>query len=516
MTKKSLVLLILDGWGHREDTENNAIALAKTPVWDELWKTAPHTLLSGSGLDVGLPEGQMGNSEVGHMTIGAGRTIDQDLTLISKSIKNGSFFENAILKKGFQHACDQKSAIHLMGLFSPGGIHSHEEHFFATLELLKQYSAPVYVHAFLDGRDTPPKSAKSTLEKLEEWFKKNPIGQIASICGRFYAMDRDQRYDRTERAYNMLTQANTELQASCVLEALETAYAREETDEFVQPTQILSTSGKALVIEPKDTVVFLNFRTDRTRQLSYALTASDFTGFKRVKTPLLDPQSCFITMTQYASDLASHIVFPAQSREMGLGEVLQNLNLKQLRIAETEKYAHVTFFFNGGRDANYEGEDRILIPSPAVRTYDEKPEMSANELTDALISAIESGKYDVIICNYANADMVGHTGKLECAMDAISTLDHCLGRIANAIKACDSEVLITADHGNAECMEDAITHEPHTAHTTNLVPLVYVGPKKIHFKSSVHPTLADIAPTILDLMDIPAPPEMTGQSLLEK
>lgn len=517
MTKKPFILLILDGWGYREDANNNAIALAKTPVWDQLWKNSPHLLLSGSGLDVGLPDGQMGNSEVGHMTIGSGRVIDQDLTRISKAIADHSFFKNPVLISAFHNAARHNKAIHLMGLFSPGGIHSHEDHFFAVLEMLKQHTAPVYVHVFLDGRDTPPKSAKTSLMKLQDWFCKNPIGQIASICGRFYAMDRDQRYDRTQLVYDMLTVRKAPFRAPSALDALEAAYERGETDEFVQPTLIVSPNLNPILIQEGETVLFLNFRSDRTRQLSYALTLPQFTGFKRHQTPLLNSNSHFITMTQYADDLPAQIVFAPKKVTMGLGEVLQNLQRTQLRIAETEKYAHVTFFFNGGIDAPFTGEDRILIPSPLVRTYDEKPEMSANELTSAIINALYTNKYDVIICNYANADMVGHTGDLNSAIKAISTIDHCIGRVLKAIKDLDGQALITADHGNAECMQDMITHEPHTAHTTNLVPLVYIGKHDVHLKNTQDtPTLADIAPTLLDLMGIQPPPDMTGQSLLEK
>lgn len=519
MTKKPFILIILDGWGHREDTNNNAIALAKTPVWDQLWKNAPHLLLSGSGLEVGLPDGQMGNSEVGHMTIGLGRIIDQDLTRISKAITDQSFFKNPLLLSACHNVAQKHTAIHLMGLFSPGGIHSHEDHFFAALELFKQnnINVPVYVHAFLDGRDTPPKSAKASLMKLQDWFDHNPIGQIASICGRFYAMDRDQRYARTQLAYDMLTQGVAPFKAASALEALEAAYARGETDEFIKPTLILDDHSHPIFIQKEQTVFFLNFRSDRTRQLSYAFTNPAFTGFERHQTPLLNSNSHFITMTQYAQDLSSQVVFAPKTLSMGLGEVLQNLKYTQLRIAETEKYAHVTFFFNGGMDTPFTGEERIMIPSPTVRTYDEKPQMSANELTDAIIKAMHTKQYDVIICNYANADMVGHTGNLNSAIEAITTIDACLGRLVETIHALNAQALITADHGNAECMQDTLTHEPHTAHTTNLVPLVYVGKQDVHFKKMENTaTLADIAPTLLDLMQIQPPPEMTGQSLLEK
>jgi 2,3-bisphosphoglycerate-independent phosphoglycerate mutase len=519
MTKNPLVLMILDGWGYQENTTDNAIALAKTPIFDHLWKTSPHLLLSGSGEDVGLPEGQMGNSEVGHMTIGSGRVIDQDLSRISKAIAQPSFANNPILRTGFEQAWQQNKAIHLMGLFSPGGIHSHEDHFFAILDLLKNSPTPVYVHAFLDGRDTPPKSAQASLEKLQNWFKQHPVGQIASITGRFYAMDRDKRYERTKLTYDMLTdpKANSNL-ASPALMGLMAAYAEGTTDEFIKPMRILSPEFEPITIQRGDTVFFVNFRSDRTRQLSYALTSPDFTGFERKETPMLYPESHFITMTQYAEDLSSlPIVFPPQSLENGLGEILQNLNKTQLRIAETEKYAHVTFFFNGGKDEPYRGEDRILIPSPKVQTYDEKPEMSAYELTDALVQAIESQRYDVIICNYANADMVGHTGQLDAAIKAVETLDECIGKVLKTLEKYNGDAFITADHGNVECMKDAITHQPHTAHTTHLVPFIYVGKKEIHFKKPDNtPTLADIAPTLLDFMGITPPHDMTGQTLVEK
>lgn len=494
---KPLILIILDGWGHRAADAHNAITQATAPTWHKLWKEAPHTLISGSGLDVGLPEGQMGNSEVGHMTLGSGRVIYQDLTLINKAISDGEFFKNTVLLNALNTAQQKHSAVHILGLLSPGGVHSHEQQIFAMVQLAAQQQiAHIYVHAFLDGRDTPPQSAKSSLVALQDLCNKYPNVQIASIMGRFYAMDRDKRLERTKAATDLLLKNIAPFTATDAISALELAYARGETDEFVQPTIIVAAN-----IVKNDVVFFMNFRSDRARQLSNALVATNL-------------MSDFVTLTSYDVDLTANVAFPKLPVKNVLGEVLQQNCLRQLRIAETEKYAHVTFFFNAGRESVVSGEDRILIPSPKVATYDLTPEMSAEEITDLLIQYIIEQKYDVIICNYANADMIGHTGNLAATVKSIEVLDKCLARLCAGIQKFGGEMIITADHGNAETMWDEDHQQPHTAHTTNLVPVIYVGPRKIEFNSKITGGLQDIAPTILQLLNIPIPIEMTGKSLI--
>lgn len=503
-----LALIILDGWGYREAASFNAIAAANTPNWDRFWQQYPHTLISGSGLDVGLPEGQMGNSEVGHLNIGAGRVVFQDFTRIEQDIANGTFFDNPVLIKAVQRAAANNKAVHILGLLSPGGVHSHERHIQSMCELaVRQGAKALYVHAFLDGRDTPPQSAKASLEAMQEKLTALGCGRIASIIGRYYAMDRDQRWERVQAAYELLTAAQADYYADSAVAGLEQAYARGETDEFVRATAIAD-NGHYVTMADGDAVIFMNYRSDRARELSRAFTAPQFAHFPRTALQL----GAYVTLTQYAEDILSEIAYPPQSLNNVLGEYLAQLGYKQLRIAETEKYAHVTFFFNGGREAPYTGEERKLIPSPKVATYDLQPEMSAYELTASLVEAIESRDYDVIVCNYANPDMVGHTGDFKAAVKAIEVIDECLGKVAAALQSVGGEAVITADHGNAECMRDIISEQPHTAHTHEPVPFIYLGRSALITKASG--TLADVAPTLLHILGLPQPPEMTGKSLL--
>lgn len=486
-----LLLVVLDGWGHQTSNKDNAISQANTPTWDAMWQTCPHTLLSASGLDVGLPDGQMGNSEVGHMTIGAGRVIYQDLTKINLAIADRSFYANEVLLRCLHNAKQNNKAVHILGLLSPGGVHSHESHIAAMVQMAEQqHIGNIFVHAFLDGRDTPPKSAAASLKKLQPY--------IASIMGRFFAMDRDQRHERIAAAIDLLINGTAKFTASDPITGLEMAYARDETDEFVQPTII-----KPSHIQPGDVVIFMNFRADRARQLSHALL-------------LAQPQlkDTLVTLTEYDTKLPAQVVFPPQQITDTFTDLISQHNLTQLHIAETEKYAHVTFFFNAWREELAVGESRILIPSPKVATYDLQPEMSAQQITNVLISAIEQKQYDVIICNFANADMVGHTGNLPATILAIEAIDNNLQQIADAIKKFGGQMFITADHGNAELMWDNNTQQAHTAHTTNLVPLVYVGPQKLKFKKDKIYGLQDIAPTLLKLLNIDKPKAMTGTCLI--
>ena len=506
---KPMVLIILDGWGHSDQKKNNAIHAAHTPTWDRLWNNYPHTLIQGSGTHVGLPDQQMGNSEVGHMNIGAGRIVYQDLTRIQKSIDQGEFFKNPVFNNAIQSAIHHNKAIHIMGLLSPGGVHSHEAHLQAMLKLAQQQGAKqVYLHAFLDGRDTPPKSARTSLQAIDALCHDLNVGCIASISGRYYAMDRDQRWERTAKVYDLLTTGVSSFHASDALTALEIAYERGETDEFVQPTAICAPETQATTIQDGDAVFFMNFRSDRARQLSYAFANAKFNGFERKFQPKL---SHFVTLTRYAEDLAAQVSYPPSNLVNVLGDYLAQHNLKQLRIAETEKYAHVTFFLNGGREEAFTGEERILVASPKVTTYDKQPEMSAIEITNHLVNQIKNQTQDVIICNFANADMVGHTGNFSATIKAVETIDACLKRIVNALETVKGELLITADHGNAEAMYCDNSQQPHTAHTNGPVPLVYMGrAARLH-----HPdgSLSDIAPTLLTLMNLDPPPEMTGTPL---
>lgn len=505
LAKKTLALLILDGWGYRESTDNNAIAHARTPNLDRLNRDYPNTLISGSGLDVGLPAGQMGNSEVGHVNLGAGRVVYQDFTKVSKAIEDGEFESNAVLCEGIDGAVSQDSAVHVMGLFSPGGVHSHEQHIFAALKLAASRGAKkLYLHAFLDGRDTPPRSAQASLEKADSVFAEIGVGHTASIIGRYYAMDRDNRWDRVESAYNLLTRAQGEYSAVSAVEGLAKAYARDENDEFVKPTVI----GEPAAISDSDCVIFMNFRADRARELSHAFIDEDFSGFARGDKLKL---SSFVTLTEYAASIKSKIAYPSEDLVNVLGEWLAKQDKTQLRISETEKYAHVTFFYSGGREDEFDGEQRILIPSPDVATYDLQPEMNSVKLTDELVAAIESGKFDTIICNFPNGDMVGHTGNFDAAVKACEAVDTAIGRIVDALSEQGGECLITADHGNAEQMVDHSSGQAHTAHTSEPVPFVYFGRNASMRQGG---TLSDVAPTMLYLMGIEQPKEMTGKSII--
>lgn len=504
------LLIILDGFGCRAERADNAIAQANKPNFDRLWKECPHTEIHASESEVGLPKGQMGNSEVGHLNIGAGRVVYQEFTRIDRAIESGYFYANPALLNAVHLARDHGKTLHVLGLLSDGGVHSHETHFHALLDLAARENLhKVCLHVFLDGRDTPPKSAEIYLHRLLGKIEQTGVGHIASMIGRYYAMDRDRRWQRVKAAYDLLTQGRAEFRAENPLAGLEAAYARGETDEFVKATAILPPDGKPVTMEDGDAVVFLNFRSDRARQLSRPFIEKDFGEFEREVTPRL---ATYCTLTGYSDDFDVSVAFPPERIKNGLGEYVANLGLHQLRIAETEKYPHVTFFFNGGEEISVPGEDRVLVSSPDVATYDLKPEMSAFEVTAKLVAAIEGKQYDLIICNYANPDMVGHTGDLAAATRAIETVDICLGKVVAAQLARGGEVLITADHGNAELMRDAVTGQPYTAHTMNLVPFIYVGRRR----ASVAETgaLEDIAPTLLDMMGLPKPPEMTGQSLL--
>jgi 2,3-bisphosphoglycerate-independent phosphoglycerate mutase len=509
-SKATALLLILDGWGHREETDSNAIAAANTPTWDQLWREQPTTLIDTSGKSVGLPAGQMGNSEVGHMNLGAGRVVYQSLTRIDKAIEDGSFYENEVLCAAIDKAVSNETAVHVMGLMSPGGIHSHEDQIMAALELASQRGAKhVYLHAFLDGRDTPPRSALPSLQRAEDYLVDNELGRVASLCGRFYAMDRDNRWDRVQSAYKLLSEAEAEYTYPDVASGLDAAYQRDEDDEFVQATVIRDDHDEQAAIADGDVVLFMNFRADRARELTRTFVDDDFEGFERAARPMLGD---FIMLTEYAADIDTDCAYPPQALDNVLGQYLADNNKTQLRIAETEKYAHVTFFFNGGREEPFAGEDRTLIPSPQVKTYDLKPEMSAFEVTDALVKAIESGEYDAIICNYANGDMVGHTGDFDASVKAVEVVDQCLARIVAAIESINGHLLVTADHGNVEQMLDPATNQPLTSHTSGPVPLVYVGASDQVFLGEG--SLCDIAPTLLHLMSMPIPDEMTGKVLM--
>ena len=498
-----LLLLILDGWGVREAAPDNAITAGDTPNWDRLWRDCPHSLLQTSGEAVGLPAGQMGNSEVGHMNIGAGRVVYQELTRITKAIEDGEFDTNPALVDTIDAAGN--GTVHVMGLLSRGGVHSHEDHFLATIALAaRRHQGNVAVHVFLDGRDTPPKSALESLQRLQQRVDAIDNVRIASVSGRYWAMDRDQRWDRIERAWKAIVRARAEFTAGHAIEALDAAYARDENDEFVQPTVI--DGGKS--IEDGDSAIFINFRADRARQLSRALVDPEFDRFEARRPKL----AAFATMTQYESGLDARVAFPPTRIEHLLGQELASAGLAQLRIAETEKYAHVTYFFNGGREQVFDAEDRKLIPSPDVATYDLQPEMSAPALARELAAAIASGNWPVIVCNVANPDMVGHSGIFDAAVKAVEAVDRLVGDVEKAVAAAGGEMLITADHGNVEQMSDPETGQAHTAHTTNPVPLVFVGrPARMDAEGS----LRDIAPTMLDLLGLEIPEDMTGRPLVQ-
>ena len=501
------LLLILDGWGYSSDKSNNAIALATTPNWDCFLENYPNTLIGTSGESVGLPDGQMGNSEVGHLTIGSGRIIEQDFTRIDNDIKSGEFFSNAVLCQALSAASQKDKAVHILGLLSDGGVHSHQDHIFAVLQLAKQRKCgKVYIHVFTDGRDTPPNSALNYVAELEAKILELGVGKIVSIVGRFYAMDRDYRWERISKAYELIAQGKAENSSNSAKEAIQKSYDLGENDEFIAPTTV----GAPVKVNQDDLIIFMNYRADRARQITLALTSPKFDEFTRDR---FSPCN-FVCLTEYKKDFNLECAYPPISVKNTLGDCISDLGFSQLRIAETEKYAHVTFFFNGGVEDILPGEDRKLIQSPHVKTYDLKPEMSAYELTDSLVTEIRNQKYKLIICNFANTDMVGHTGNLEAAIKAVEAVDSCLGKIYLVAKETETEVLITSDHGNVEQMLNSKTQKNHTAHTTNPVPLIYIGAKKNSLLGPHIGTLADLAPTLLSLMDIEQPKEMTGQNLL--
>lgn len=498
-----VLLLILDGFGHREEGEDNAILHANTPNWDALRARNPYSVLDASEHAVGLPGGQFGNSEVGHLNIGAGRVVQQDISRIDTDIEQGCFANNPVIADALNRA--KASRLHVFGLLSDGGVHSHENHIHALLRAAQAAGVgEVCLHAFLDGRDTPPRSAQTYLQRLDSVLAECPNARLVSVCGRFWAMDRDKRWERVQTAYQLVVDGEGEFHADTGLAALAAAYARDENDEFVKPTAI----GAPCRIDDGDVVLFMNFRADRARELSSALTDPAFDGFA-ARQPKL---ALFASVTSYGEAYSHPVAYPPQTLKNGLGEYLAGLGLKQLRIAETEKYPHVTYFFNGGEEQVYPGEDRILVQSPKVATYDLQPEMSAPEVADKIVQAIASGQYQAIICNFANGDMVGHTGNFPAAVKAIEALDACVGRCVEAMRAAGGEVLITADHGNAEQMFDHGHDQPHTQHTLNLVPLLYVG-RAAQLQSGG--ALRDIAPTLLAMMGLPQPAEMTGRSLIQ-
>jgi len=502
--KRPVLLMILDGFGLSEKKEGNAIASAKTPNLDKLFSIYPHSTLDASGLSVGLPEGQMGNSEVGHLNIGAGRIVYQDLTRITKSIKDGDFFNNPILQGAIDNVKTRKSSLHLMGLLSDGGVHSHNSHLYALLEFAKKHGIrKVFVHAFLDGRDVPPKSALTYIVDAQKKMKELE-GEFATISGRYFAMDRDKRWDRVKKAYDAMTAGKGATTKSASL-AVQNAYERNETDEFVTPTVILKNNKPVSVISDNDSVIFFNFRSDRAREITRSFIVDDFKDFNRSAYP----HTHFICLTQYDETFNVPVAFPPESLKNILADVLSGNHFKQLRIAETEKYAHVTFFFNGGRETPVEGEDRILIPSPKVATYDLAPEMSAYPVTDEVARAVSSKKYDVIILNYANLDMVGHTGIFDAAVKATEAIDKCVGRVFESASAAGGLLILTADHGNAEQMLDE-KGGIHTAHTCDPVPFLFCD-KGVRLRNGI---LADIAPTLLKILGIEKPKDMTGESLI--
>lgn len=509
MSKKLTMLMILDGFGENPNNEGNAVNLAKKPNIDKLRKICPVSHIDASGAAVGLPDGQMGNSEVGHTNIGAGRIVYQKLTKITKSIEDGDFFSIPEFTEAIENVKKNNSKLHIMGLLSDGGVHSHQRHLYGLLELAKRKGLDnnVFIHAFMDGRDTLPASGEGYIQELQEKMKEKGVGKIATLSGRYYAMDRDKRWDRVEKAYNALVRGEGVL-AKDPIQAIEESYQQEIFDEFVVPTVITDANDQPLAkIESGDSVIFFNFRPDRARQLTRAIVDDKFDGFKTDK---LDID--FVCMTEYDDTMPNvKIAFKPEELTNTFGEVVSKLGKKQLRIAETEKYAHVTFFFNGGREEPYPGEERILVNSPKVATYDLQPEMSAYEVTEKVLEAINSEKYDTIILNFANTDMVGHTGNIDAAIKAVEAVDKCVGEIVEAVQKQNGVLLITADHGNAEQMIDYQTGEPLTSHTTNLVPLILVGMENVELKDG---RLCDLTPTMLDIMEEQKPKEMTGESLL--
>lgn len=506
MTPSPVALVILDGWGLSDRCADSAVCQAQTPVMDRLWEQWPHSHLSASGRDVGLPDGQMGNSEVGHLNIGAGRIVYQDLTRISLAIEDGSFFHIPALTSVCRDLARSGNKLHLLGLLSDGGVHSHIDHVKALVRMARDQGVPdICIHAFMDGRDTPPTSGINYIKDLEGALKEMGTGRIATVCGRYWAMDRDNRWERIEKAYQAMTQGAGKACPSAIV-AVDEAYAAGQTDEFIEPCVI----APEAVIGDGDAVIFFNFRADRAREMTRALTRDDFTGFKRLHRPQL---AAFVCLTEYDETFDLPVAFPTATYPDILADVLAGAGIRQLRIAETEKYAHVTFFFNGGVEKAWPGEDRVLIPSPQeVATYDQKPEMSANEVTDELIRRVATGDYQFIVLNFANCDMVGHTGVMAAAITAVETVDSCLGRVVDAVVEAGGALLITADHGNCEQMSDGAGHS-HTAHTSNPVPLVLVDPQQPQ-RPLADGILADLAPTVLDLLGLTPPPAMTGRSLL--
>lgn len=505
---RPVLLVILDGWGYSPSSDNNAIALAQTPNWDRLLKQYPHTLVHTSGERVGLPDGLMGNSEVGHLNIGAGRVVHQEITRINASILQGEFFRHPLLRDAMKHG--RQSRLHLLGLLSDGGVHSHQEHLYALLRMAKQNQVErVFVHLFMDGRDTPPTHGIEYLASLRQKMQEYSVGQIATVSGRYYAMDRDNRWDRTQKAYEAIVSGMGQ-KASDPQAAVRNSYHQGITDEFILPTVFTTPSGESIAtIREEDAVIFFNFRADRARQLTQALTQPDLATFPRTDFPV---RLFYVTLTQYDKKFVLPYVFPPQAMDHILANVFTEMKIRNLRVAETEKYAHVTYFFNGGVEKAYPGEDRILVPSPKVATYDRKPEMSASGITQTVVKTVEEGSRDAMVINFANADMVGHSGKLEAAIQAVEAVDASLGEICQAVRRRGGAMLITADHGNAERMRDPATGNPHTAHTTNPVPLVVFAqdpPANLHQGGA----LGDIAPTFLGLLGAPQPPEMSGRDL---
>jgi 2,3-bisphosphoglycerate-independent phosphoglycerate mutase len=510
--KSTKALIILDGWGTREESDNNAIAAASTPVWDGLVARFPHSEIETSGAAVGLPDGQMGNSEVGHMNIGAGRIVYQNFTRINKAIEDGSFQENEPLGDLVEGVRERNGTLHILGLFSEGGVHSHVAHIEAMCRMAaKRGLDRIFVHAFLDGRDTPPRLALDTIRNFEAQVREETGARVVSVVGRYFAMDRDNRWPRVEQAYRLVTEGKGLFQSDSATRAVEAAYERGENDEFVKATAIREEHEENIAIGPDDGLVFMNFRPDRARQLTKALIDKEFDHFER---PFVLPADRLVTLTEYSSELPARVAFPPVSLQNSLGEVIANNGMHQLRIAETEKYAHVTFFFNGGREEVFEGEERIMVPSPDVASYDLQPEMSAPELTEKLVDAIHSKRFDLVVCNFANGDMVGHTGVFEAVVKAVEAIDDCLGKLTEALLETGGECLITADHGNAEKMYDDGTGQIHTAHTTGTVPLIYVSGKAEGMKLA-DGGLRDLAPTLLALYPLEQPEEMTGRNLLQ-
>lgn len=508
--KTPTALIILDGWGVNDSAENNAIHAAKTPVWDRIWRQNPTAMVATSGLAVGLPDGQMGNSEVGHMNIGAGRIVYQNFTRITKAMEDRTLFDNAALVKAMDAAIANNRAVHLLGLLSPGGVHSHEKHIQALCEMAVQRGAKkLFVHAFLDGRDMPPRSAMPSIEAMEAKLAELGVGAIATVTGRYYAMDRDNRWDRVQQAYDAMTLGQGVFSCGSAQQALSDAYGRDENDEFVQASVMVDAAGEAVgVVEPGDALICANFRPDRSREITRAFVDTDFDGFVRQAQPQLVD---YVMLTEYAADIPASCAYPPMPISNSLGEHMANLGKTQLRIAETEKYAHVTFFFNGGREQPYSGEERLLVPSPNVATYDLQPEMSAPEVADKLSAALESQRFDLLVCNFANPDMVGHTGDFDAAVKAVEAVDGCLGQVLEALERAGGQALISADHGNVELMTNPETGQAHTAHTLWPVGLIYCGPQSVDLEDGC---LADLAPTLLALMQLPTPTEMTGRSLL--